>query len=162
MYQRTQLIGHIGQIKDTRFTPSGTAVTQYTVATSKSILNKLSEEWEDVTEWHTCVSFKKCAEHIRDKLRKGDLILVEGEHKTSKYKDQQSGQPSYHTDLVVMDFPKKLPKFWVKNGQAPATAEPGHQPIPQTTGQQLATQEPSQTAGGPESFGDFPDDDIPF
>ena len=137
MYQQTLLIGHIGQIKPAT-TANGMPVTEFSVATSKSVKDKQTGNWVNKTEWHNCKAFKNCAEHVRDKLQKGDLVQLQGELDTRKYQDKQTGQDRYVTDLIVNDYPKKLPKFFTKDGSMTAPAATDHQSQQQPPVQQKA------------------------
>lgn len=156
MYQKTILIGRIGQ-KELRYTKNQVPVIQYSVATSKSIKDKQTGNWNEHTEWHRLVSYQKCAEHIDNKLEPGDLIQVEGELRTRKWQDS-NGADRYTTELVVFDFPKKLPRFFTRDGQSSSSNQgqrnnSSQQPMQQAAGQDFMNQGPS--------FEDF-SDDIPF
>lgn len=125
MINKVTLVGRIGKINTSIET-----ATKYSLATTKSIKNAQTGEWDEKTEWHQLVSFSKCSEHIRKNLQPGDLIFVEGELQTTKWQDQQ-GNDRYTTEVVVFDFPKKLPKYWSKEGNAApqqAAAQPQSAP----------------------------------
>lgn len=154
MLNKTQLIGRLGQ-KDVRSTPNGMQVVSYSIATTKSLKDKETGEWKENTEWHRCVSFNKTAEHIGMNVEPGDLLFLEGELRTRKWQTQ-SGEDRYTTEIVVNDFPRKLPKYFSKNGSQQAA------PTPQP--QQQAHASPSQPGHleqpPVEAYG-F-DDDYPF
>ena len=71
------LVGHMGANPETRFTPSGTAVANFNIATNESRKNS-EGEFVDHTEWHSCVLFGKRAEFAGEYLKKGQLIYIEG------------------------------------------------------------------------------------
>ena len=154
MLNKTQLIGRLGQ-KDVRSTPNGMQVVSYSIATTKSLKDRETGEWKENTEWHRCVSFNKTAEHIGMNVEPGDLLFLEGELRTRKWQTQ-SGEDRYTTEIVVNDFPRKLPKYFSKNGSQQAA------PAPQP--QQQAHASPSQPGHLEqpplEAYG-F-DDDYPF
>ena len=154
MLNKTQLIGRLGQ-KDVRSTPNGMQVVSYSIATTKSLKDRETGEWKENTEWHRCVSFNKTAEHIGMNVEPGDLLFLEGELRTRKW-HTQSGEDRYTTEIVVNDFPRKLPKYFSKNGSQQAA------PTPQP--QQQAHASPSQPGHleqpPVEAYG-F-DDDYPF
>jgi single-strand DNA-binding protein len=154
MLNKAQLIGRLGQ-KDVRSTPNGMQVVSYSIATTKSLKDKETGEWKENTEWHRCVSFNKTAEHIGMNVEPGDLLFLEGELRTKKWQTQ-SGEDRYTTEIVVNDFPRKLPKYFSKNGSQQAA------PTPQP--QQQAHASPSQPGHleqpPVEAYG-F-DDDYPF
>lgn len=130
------MIGRIGKIN----TNISTA-TKYSIATTESIKNSQTGNWDEKTEWHQVVSFGKCSEHVRSNLKPGDLIYIEGKLQTTKWQDQQ-GNDKYTTEIVVFDFPKMLPSFWTKNGSnaAPAQQRTAQQPQQQAVanGQPIA------------------------
>jgi single-strand DNA-binding protein len=154
MLNKTQLIGRLGQ-KDVRSTPNGMQVVSFSIATTKSLKDRETGEWKENTEWHRCVSFNKTAEHICMNVEPGDLLFLEGELRTRKWQTQ-SGEDRYTTEIVVNDFPRKLPKYFSKNGSQQAA------PTPQP--QQQAHASPSQPGHleqpPVEAYG-F-DDDYPF
>lgn len=153
MYQKVILIGRIGEI-NAGFTRNQKPVTQYSVATSKSVKNKQTGEWEDLTEWHRVVSFNKCAEVISEKYEVGDLLQLEGELATHKWEDSK-GSTHYTTQIIVRDFPKKLPRFFTRDGR-PNTGSS------KPAGNNQSNQhQPSNNANPMPSFDSF-DDDIPF
>ena len=142
MYQKLILIGRVGQ-KKLSFTHSQQPVVQYSVATSKSFRDRESGNWTEKTEWHRLVSFEKCADHVHSKLATGDLIQVEGELRTRQWQDK-NGTDHYTTEVVVNDFPKKLPRFYQRNGQASSGESfAGSQPVAQAAGQDFYSQGPS-------------------
>ena len=116
MLNKVTLIGRIGKINT-----QVTTATKYSLATTESIKNQQTGEWTEHAEWHNLVSFGKCSEHIRDKLKPGDLVYIEGKLQTTKWQDQ-SGADRYSTEVVVFDFPKKLPKYYNQNGSNAAAA----------------------------------------
>jgi single-strand DNA-binding protein len=158
MYQKVILIGRVGQ-KQLGYTKTQKPVAQYSLATTKSFKDKQTGDWNEHTEWHRLVSFNQCAEHVNNKLEPGDLIQVEGELRTRKWQDQ-SGTDRYTTEIVVNDFPKKLPRYYNRDGQAaPAQQQaPQRQPsqsMAQAAGQDFMNQGPSF-----DSFDDM--DPLPF
>ena len=92
------IVGHIGADPETRFTPSGTAVANFNLATNES--RKSSEgEYRDHTEWHSCVLFGKRAEFAGEYLKKGQLVYLEGRLQTRSWEDD-SGTKKYKTEVV--------------------------------------------------------------
>jgi single-strand DNA-binding protein len=92
------LIGHLGKDAETRYTQSGTAVTNLTVATSRRFKSPQSGEWQEETEWHDVVLWK--AENLANYLQKGKQVYVEGRLQTRQWEDQ-SGQKRYTTEIVA-------------------------------------------------------------
>ena len=92
------LVGHMGANPETRFTPSGTAVANFNIATNESRKNA-EGEFVDHTEWHSCVLFGKRAEFAGEYLKKGQLIYIEGRLQTRSWEDD-SGIKKYKTEVV--------------------------------------------------------------
>ncbi|MGB5588192.1 MAG: single-stranded DNA-binding protein, partial [Gammaproteobacteria bacterium] len=93
------LVGNLGADPETRYTPSGSAVTNVRLATSESWKDKQTGEQQERTEWHRVVFFNRLAEIAAEYLRKGSQIYVEGSIRTRKWQDQ-SGQDRYSTEIV--------------------------------------------------------------
>ena len=92
------LVGHLGGDPESRFTPGGTAVATFSVATNESRKNT-EGNWEDHTEWHRCVLFGKQAEFAGEYLKKGQLVYLEGRLQTRSWEDD-SGIKKYKTEVV--------------------------------------------------------------
>lgn len=91
------LLGRLGKDPDVRAMPDGTAVASFSIATSM-ITNKSGEK-KEYTEWHRCVAFNKAAEIVRDYLKKGNQVFIEGSLRTRKWDDK--GIERYTTEVVV-------------------------------------------------------------
>ena len=81
------LIGNLGKDPDTRYMPSGSAVTNVTVATSESWKDKTSGEKQEKTEWHNVVFFNRLAEIAAEYLKKGSKVYIEGSLRTRKWQE---------------------------------------------------------------------------
>ena len=92
------IVGHIGADPETRFTPSGTAVANFNVATNESRKNS-DGGYHDHTEWHSCVLFGKRAEFAGEYLKRGQLIYLEGRLQTRSWEDD-SGTKKYKTEVI--------------------------------------------------------------
>ncbi|MDI1301987.1 MAG: single-stranded DNA-binding protein [bacterium] len=93
------LVGNLGKDPETRYMPSGEAVTNATVATSESWKDKTTGQQQEQTEWHRVVFYGKLAEIVGEFMKKGDKIYVEGSLRTRKWQDKQTGQDKYSTDI---------------------------------------------------------------
>ena len=91
------LIGNLGRDAETRHTPSGVAVTNFSIATPRRIKDQ-SGEWRDETDWHDIVLWR--GENVAPYLLKGTQVYVEGRLQTRSW-DDQSGQKKYRTEVVV-------------------------------------------------------------
>jgi single-strand DNA-binding protein len=97
------LLGNVGKDPEIRSTPSGTMVATFGLATSDRYQDPQGN-WQDRTEWHNLVAFKRTAEIIRDYVKKGSKLYVEGSLRTSNWEDKQSGQKRYKTEIIVSDL----------------------------------------------------------
>ena len=92
------LLGHLGKDAETKFTPSGVAVTKATLATSRRWKDQQSGEWKEETEWHNITMWRM--EGVSTYLTKGKQVYVEGRLKTHSYEDKD-GQKKYMTEVVA-------------------------------------------------------------
>lgn len=97
------LVGNLGQDPETRYTQSGKAVTNISIATTDSWTDKQTGQRTDNTEWHRVVFFNRLAEIAGEYLRKGSQIYIEGSLRTRKWQDQQ-GQDRYTTEIVAAEM----------------------------------------------------------
>ena len=93
------LIGNLGKDPETRYLPSGDAVTNINIATSEKWKDK-SGETQEHTEWHRVAFFGKTAEIAGEYLKKGSPVYVEGRIRTRKWQDKE-GQDRYSTEIVA-------------------------------------------------------------
>jgi len=147
------LIGNLGKDPETRYMPSGGAVTNATVATSESWKDKNSGEQQERTEWHRVVFFNKLGEIAGEYLRKGSKVYIEGSLRTRKWQDN-SGQDRYTTEIVA-DQMQMLDSRGSGGGGGGDFA-----PRQQSKSQAPAQQAPAQSAPAMPDAG-F-EDDIPF
>jgi len=152
------IMGNLGQDPDTRYMPSGTALTQISVATNRSWKDKQTGETKDETSWHRCVAYGKQAETIQKHFTKGRKILIEGRLKYGSY--EKDGVTRYTTDIVIdrFEFVEK------KSGDRPPHASERDQDgMPPQSRQQADDSEPPPTdLGDPGASEEDFDDDIPF
>ncbi len=97
------LVGNLGADPETRYTASGSAVTNIRIATSESWRDKQSGEQQERTEWHRVVFFGRLAEIAKEYLRKGSQVYVEGRLQTSKWQGQD-GQDRYTTEIIANEM----------------------------------------------------------
>ena len=96
------LIGNLGSDPEVKYTPTGVAVANVSLATNET-WNDKSGERQERTEWHRLVIWRKLAEIVGQYLKKGSKIYVEGRLETRSW-DDQSGQKRYTTEVVVNDL----------------------------------------------------------
>lgn len=97
---RVTIVGNLGKDPESKFLPSGGAVSNFSVATSESWKDKNTGQPQERTEWHRICAFGKLAEICNEYLRKGSKVYVEGALRTRKWQDQ-SGQDKYTTEIVI-------------------------------------------------------------
>ena len=112
------LVGHLGGDPETRFTPSGTAVANFNIATNES-WKDANGELQDKTEWHRCVMFGKTAELAGELLKKGQLVYMEGKLQTRNWEDKD-GIKRYTTEVVCDMFTMLGRKMDTDNSQQAA------------------------------------------
>jgi len=142
------IVGNLGRDPETRYMPSGSAVTNLRIATSESWKDKQTGEQQERTEWHSVAMFGRLAEIAAEYLRKGSQVYIEGKLRTRKWQDKTDGKDRYTTEIVA----DEMQMLGGKGGGASA-------------GGGMGSQEPSRATaavdtGGP-SGNEF-DDDIPF
>lgn len=94
------LLGSVGKDPEVRYAASGTAFASFTLATNERYKDK-SGEWQERTEWHSLTAFARTAEVVRDYVKKGSKLYVEGRLQARSWDDKQSGQKRYKTEIVV-------------------------------------------------------------
>ena len=93
------LVGRLGRDPEVRFTGSGQAVCNFTMATDESFTDR-SGQRQKRTEWHRIVLWAKLAEIAQQYLKKGMLVYVEGRIQTRQWEDKRDGQKRTTTEIV--------------------------------------------------------------
>ncbi len=137
------IVGNLGGDPETRYMPSGSAVTNLTVATNESWKDKQTGEQKDRTEWHKVAMFNRLAEVAAEYLRKGSQVYIEGKLRTRKWQDK-SGQDRWTTEIIADEM--QMLGGLGGGGSAPMKSSSDSAP----------SSAPPQP--GPDDF----DDDIPF
>ncbi len=97
------IIGNLGRDPEVRYTPSGAAVCNLRIATTRSWKNKESGERVEETEWHSAVLYDRLAEVAGEYLKKGRSVYIEGRLKTRKWQDKD-GHDRYTTEIVTEEM----------------------------------------------------------
>jgi single-strand DNA-binding protein len=100
---KVTLLGNLGKDPEVKFLPSGQAVANFSIATTDRYKDKAGE-WQDRTEWHNVVAYARTAEIVRDYVKKGNKLYVEGRLTTRSWDDKDSGKKVYRTEIVVNDL----------------------------------------------------------
>jgi single-strand DNA-binding protein len=147
---KVTLLGNLGKDPEIKFLPSGSAVANFSIATTDRYKDKAGE-WQDRTEWHNVVAYARTAEIVRDYVKKGNKIYVEGRLTTRSWDDKDTGKKVYRTEIVVNDL-TLLSGRGEGDGDRSNQSEGGH------------GQQPSN-GGYNDAYGDgtgISDDEIPF
>jgi single-strand DNA-binding protein len=151
------IIGNLGNDPETRYMPSGGAVTNISVATSERWKDKQTGQQQERTEWHKVVFFNRLAEVAGEYLHKGSKVYVEGQIRTRKWQNQQ-GQDVYTTEIVAREMQMLDPK---QGGAYNQQAAPRQESAPERA--EPAQQTPAGQGAPVAPPGEFDyDDDIPF
>jgi single-strand DNA-binding protein len=146
------LLGNVGKDPEVRASNSGMVIASFSLATAERQKDQTGN-WVDKTEWHNLVTFGRTAEIVRDYVKKGTQIFVEGKISTRSWDDKESGQKKYRTEILVNEL-----SLLGGRGEGAGSSSGGGASRSNTTS---FDQRPSQPA---EDFADagITDDDIPF
>lgn len=151
------LIGNVGADPETRYTPSGAAVTNINLATSDSWKDKQTGQTQERTEWHRVVFFGRIAEIAGEYVRRGSKAYIEGRLQTREW--EKDGVKRYTTEIVV-DQSGKLLLLDAAPQQGSQQQSRQQQQRPPQQQRQQSRPAPQQQAPAPD-YDSF-DDDIPF
>jgi single-strand DNA-binding protein len=143
------LVGNLGADPDTRYMPSGKAVTNIRIATSESWKDRQTGDQQERTEWHSIVMYDKLGEIAAEYLRKGSQVYIEGSLRTRKWQDKE-GKDRYTTEIIARDMQ-------MLGGRGGAGAS-GGESRPARSSAPTEQRSPPPAAA---DVGEF-DDDIPF
>jgi len=157
---KVMLIGRLGKDAETRYTPSGAAVTNFSIATTYRVKDGQTGEWKESTDWHDVVVWR--AEKVAEYLTKGRQVYIEGRLQTRNWEDQ-SGQKRYRTEVIADNFSLMLlgGRDGGGGGGGGGDFAPG---AGSSGGQPSGAAQPSSAPSGGDAIGDqgVTDDDVPF
>ena len=148
------IVGNLGRDPETRYLPSGEAVTNISVATTDTWKDKASGEKKEATEWHRISFFGRLAEIAGEYLKKGSQVYVEGQLRTRKYQDKETGKDRYSTEIRA-DVMQMLGS---RAGAGGPRDESRGEAAPKSEG----AAKPAAAAKKPAGKFDDMEDDIPF
>lgn len=148
------IVGNLGADPETRYLPSGEAVTNVRVATTDRWKDKQSGEMKEATEWHRISFFGRQAEVAGEYLKKGSQVYVEGSIRTRKWQDKE-GQDRYTTEIRA----DRMQLLGSRSGAGEPRGEPRGDAPP---GESKAAEPKSPAAKKPAGKFDDLEDDIPF
>jgi single-strand DNA-binding protein len=97
------LVGNLGKDPEVKYTPSGTPVAKFSLATNERYKDK-DGNWQDRTEWHNIVVWQRLAEIAGEYLKKGRTVYIEGRLRTDSWDDKNTGEKKYRTEIVANDL----------------------------------------------------------
>ncbi len=97
------LLGNVGKDPEIRSTAGGMTVATFSLATADRAKDAQGN-WADKTEWHNLVCFQRTAEVVRDYVKKGTQLFIEGKIQTRSWDDKESGQKKYRTEILVNEL----------------------------------------------------------
>ena len=154
------IVGNCGRDPEVRYLPSGSAIANVTVATSRQWKDKTSGERQEETEWHRITFFDRMAEIAGEYLKKGRPVYVEGRLKTRKYTDKD-GVEKYATDIIATDMQLLGGREGGGGGGMGGGDETGAAPAPRSAPPARTAPSAKPAAKTATGFEDM-DDDIPF
>jgi single-strand DNA-binding protein len=150
------LIGNLGRDPEVRYAPSGSAICNVTVATSRQWKDKTSGEKQEETEWHRVVFYDRLAEIAGEYLKKGRPVYVEGRLKTRKWTDKD-GVEKYTTEIVA----DQMQLLGSREGMGDGGGEGGGGGQRSAPASRPPASRPAAAQKSSTGFDDM-DDDIPF
>ncbi len=97
------LLGNVGKDPEIRSTAGGMTIATFSLATADRQKDQQGT-WQDKTEWHNLVAFGRTAEIVRDYVKKGTQLFIEGKIQTRSWDDKESGQKKYRTEILVNEM----------------------------------------------------------
>jgi single-strand DNA-binding protein len=97
------LLGNVGKDPEIRSTAGGMTVASFSLATADR-QKDAQGNWADKTEWHNIVCFQRTAEVVRDYVKKGSQLLIEGKIQTRSWDDKTSGEKKYKTEILCNEL----------------------------------------------------------
>ncbi len=145
------LIGHLGKDAETRYTPSGVSVTNFTLATSRRWKDKNTGEWREETDWHNIVLWRQ--ENVANYLTKGKQVYVEGRIQNRSYEDRD-GNKRYITEIMADDV-----VLLSRGGDGGEGGGSQDQPVSMPRSAQPKQETPDESSAFDQGV---TDDDVPF
>ena len=97
------LVGNVGKDPEVKYSPSGTPIAKFSIATNEKFKDR-NGQWQERVEWHAIVAWQRLAEIVGEFVTTGSKVYIEGKLQTSNWEDRQSGQTKYRTEIVARDL----------------------------------------------------------
>jgi single-strand DNA-binding protein len=153
------LLGNVGKDPEIKALPSGQPVANFSIATSDRYKDQQGN-FQDRTEWHNITAYGKLAEIVRDYVKKGNKLYIEGRLTTRSWDDKDSGKKVYRTEIVVADL-----SLLSGRGEDGGGSSAGGFSQNRASNTASFDQRTSTSSGGGDDFAhstEITDDDIPF
>ena len=148
------LVGHLGKDPEVKYTPSGTPVAKFTLATNERFKDK-DGNWQDRTEWHNITAWQRTAEIVGEYCKKGSQVYIEGRLRTDSWEDKNTQEKKYRTEIVVNDL-------LLLGGRGGGAGEGGGGGSYNQSRSQGGGNNFDQRAPEPEHASQITDEDVPF
>jgi single-strand DNA-binding protein len=150
------LLGNVGKDPEIRTTAGGMTVASFSLATAERAKDQQGN-WADKTEWHNLVCFQRTAEVVRDYVKKGTQIFVEGKIQTRSWDDKESGQKKYKTEILVNELS-------LLGGRGAEGGSGGGYERSSSSGSYAGARSSGSAPSAPNDYADqgITDEDIPF
>lgn len=148
-----QFIGNVGKQPEVRYSPSGDAICNFSLAVNENWKDKTTGEKKESTEWVRIVTYRKLAEICGEYLKAGSPVWVQGKLKTRKWQDKDTGQDRYSTEIIADQM--QMLAGGPREQSTSTPQAPRQQQRPTAPAQHQQAQQPTS------NFDDM-DDDIPF
>lgn len=155
---KVTLLGNVGKDPEIRSTPGGVMVATFGLATSDR-QKDAQGNWQDHTEWHNLKAFNRTAEIVRDYVKKGAKLYIEGKITTNSWDDKEKpGQKKYRTEILVNELV-------LLTGREEGSSQGGYSRASSSATSGSTASFDQRPSGGSEDYGqqaEISDDDIPF
>ncbi|AXC15202.1 Single-stranded DNA-binding protein [Acidisarcina polymorpha] len=151
------LLGNVGKDPEFKMLPSGQGVANFSIATAERFKDK-GGEWQERTEWHNLVAYARLAEIIRDYVKKGTKLYVEGRLTTRSWDDKESGKKVYRTEVVMSELS-------LLSGRGEGDGGSGGNYSRSSSSAASSSSFDQRPSGSPDDYAhstEITDDDIPF
>ena len=154
------LLGNVGKDPEIRATQGGMTIASFSLATADRQKDQ-SGQYVDKTEWHNMVAFQRTAEVVRDYVKKGTQVMIEGKIQTRSWDDKESGQKKFRTEILINDLTLLGGGQGKENGNGNSHAAASSS---RSSGGAISSRGNDPGYGQQQDYGDqgITDDDIPF